>query len=52
MAVKKYKPVTPGQRDKILSDFSEITKSVPEKSLIRTIKSSGGRNNTGRMTVR
>jgi len=35
-----------------LSDFSEITKSVPEKSLIRTIKSSGGRNNTGRMTVR
>jgi large subunit ribosomal protein L2 len=52
MAVKKYKPVTPGQRDKILSDFSEITKNVPEKSLIRTLKSSGGRNNTGRMTIR
>ncbi len=52
MAVNKYKPVTPGQRDKILSDFSEITKTVPEKSLIETIKSSGGRNNTGKMTIR
>jgi large subunit ribosomal protein L2 len=52
MALKKFKPVTPGQRDKILSDFKDITKIVPEKSLLRPIKSSGGRNNTGKMTMR
>ncbi len=52
MAVNKFKPVTPGQRDKILSDFSEITKVAPEKSLLEPIKSSGGRNNTGKMTMR
>jgi len=52
MALKKFKPVTPGQRDKILSDFSEITTSVPEKSLLRPIKSSGGRNKSGKMTMR
>jgi large subunit ribosomal protein L2 len=52
MGLKKFKPVTPGQRDKILSDFSEITKVAPEKSLLESIKSSGGRNNTGKMTMR
>jgi large subunit ribosomal protein L2 len=52
MALKKFKPVTPGQRDKILSDFSEITTSVPEKSLLRPIKSTGGRNKSGKMTMR
>jgi len=52
MALKKFKPVTPGQRDKVLTDFSEITSNNPEKSLLEPIKSSGGRNNTGKMTMR
>jgi len=52
MAVRKYKPTTPGQRNKLISDFSEITTSKPEKSLIEPIKRSGGRNNQGRMTMR
>ena len=52
MAVRKFKPVTPGQRQKIISNFDEITRSTPEKSLIRPMKNSGGRNNTGKMTMR
>jgi large subunit ribosomal protein L2 len=52
MPVKKYKPVTPGQRTKMISTFEEVTKSSPEKSLIRPLKKSGGRNNQGRMTTR
>ncbi|MFN2126592.1 MAG: 50S ribosomal protein L2, partial [Anaerolineales bacterium] len=52
MAVRKLKPVTPGQRHKIISTFDEISKSVPEKSLLRPIKKTGGRNNSGRMTMR
>ncbi len=52
MAVRKYKPTTPGQRNKLISDFSEVTTSKPEKSLIEPIKRSGGRNNQGRMTMR
>ncbi len=52
MAVKKFKPVTPGQRQKVISTFDEITSSKPEKSLIRPIKRSGGRNSSGKMTVR
>ncbi|MFR9597218.1 MAG: 50S ribosomal protein L2 [Rikenellaceae bacterium] len=52
MAVRKFKPVTPGTRHKIIGTFSEITKSTPEKSLLSPKKSSGGRNNTGKMTVR
>jgi large subunit ribosomal protein L2 len=52
MAVRKYKPTTPGQRNKILSDFSDITTDKPEKSLLEPIKKSGGRNNQGRMTMR
>lgn len=52
MAVKKIKPVTPGQRFKLVSTFEEITSSSPEKSLIRSMKKSGGRNNIGRMTMR
>ncbi len=52
MAVRKFKPVTPGQRTKVISSFDEITKSVPEKSLLRPMKKSGGRNNRGKMTVR
>ena len=52
MALKKYKPTTPGQRFKIISAFDEITTSKPEKSLLATKKSTGGRNHTGKMTVR
>lgn|SRR5690554_1587622 len=52
MGLKKFKPTTPGQRHKIISDYSEITTSTPEKSLISSHKKSGGRNNSGRMTMR
>ena len=52
MAVKKYKPVTPGQRTKLISSFNDVTASRPEKSLLKPIKKSGGRNNQGRMTNR
>lgn len=52
MAVRKFKPVTPGQRHKIISTFDEVTASKPEKSLLRPIKKSGGRNNSGKMTMR
>ena len=52
MGVKKFRPITPSQRFKVISDFSEITKSQPEKSLITSLKKSGGRNNRGRITVR
>jgi large subunit ribosomal protein L2 len=52
MAVRKLKPVTPGQRHKIISTFDEITCAVPEKSLLEPIKSSGGRNYSGKMTMR
>ncbi len=52
MAVKKLRPITPGQRFRIAPQFEEITKSTPEKSLLDTKKRSGGRNNSGRMTMR
>ncbi len=52
MAVKKLKPVTAGQRFRILSLNDDITASSPEKSLIKPLKKSGGRNNTGKMTMR
>ena len=52
MAIKKYKPVTPGQRNKAISAFDEITAKKPYKKLLEPLKSSGGRNNTGQMTVR
>ena len=52
MAVRKLKPVTAGQRHKIISTFDEITSSVPEKSLLEPLKSSGGRNYSGKMTMR
>jgi len=51
MGLKKLKPTTPGQRHKVASTFDEITKSSPEKSLLRKIKNSGGRNDTGKMTI-
>ena len=52
MAIKKLKPVTPGQRFRTVSDFSEVTTSTPEKSLLEPLTKSGGRNNTGRITMR
>ena len=52
MGIKKYKPTTPSMRFTTLLNFEEITTNKPEKSLIGKIKSSGGRNSSGRMTVR
>jgi len=52
MAVKKYKPITPGQRGMTGYGFEEITKSRPERSLTKAIRKSGGRNLYGRITVR
>ena len=52
MAVKTYKPHTPSRRFMVGYDFSDITKTKPEKSLIKTVNKTGGRNNTGRITSR
>lgn len=52
MAIRKYRPVTPGQRGSSVSDFAEITRTTPEKSLLRPLSKSGGRNNLGRITSR
>ena len=52
MALKKYKPTTPGQRFKMISAYDDITAGKPEKSLIAGKKSTGGRNNDGKMTIR
>jgi len=52
MAVRKLKPVTPGQRHKIIGAFDTITASTPEKSLLEPLRKTGGRNNQGRMTMR
>ncbi len=52
MATRKINPTSPGQRGMTRPDFSEITTSVPEKSLLRPLTKSGGRNNTGRITTR
>ncbi|HON57639.1 MAG TPA: 50S ribosomal protein L2 [bacterium] len=50
MALKQLKPTTPGRRAMTVSDFSEITKTKPEKSLTVSLKKTGGRNNLGRIT--
>ncbi len=52
MAIKKFKPTSPGRRFVTVSDFAEITKTEPEKSLVEPIKKTGGRNVQGRLTVR
>ncbi|MBR2598877.1 MAG: 50S ribosomal protein L2 [Clostridiales bacterium] len=52
MAIKKYKPTTPGRRGMTTLTFEELTKSKPERSLLVAQKSNGGRNNTGRITSR
>jgi len=52
MALKKYKPTTPSRRHMVTSAFETITKSTPERSLLRPKKSTGGRNSSGRLTTR
>ncbi len=52
MGIRKYKPTSPGRRHGSVLDYSEITCTKPEKSLLRPIKKSGGRNNHGRITSR
>jgi len=52
MAVRKIKPVTPGQRHKIASTFETLTSATPEKSLLRPLRRTGGRNVNGKMTMR
>src|SRR6266487_4387891 len=52
MAIRKYKPTTPGRRGASGADFSEVTRSEPEKSLVRPLHSRGGRNVHGRITTR
>jgi large subunit ribosomal protein L2 len=52
MSLKKLNPTTPGQRFKVVSDNKDITTGTPEKSLLAPMKRHGGRNDTGKMTVR
>ena len=52
MGIRKYKPTTPGRRGSSVADFAEITRSTPEKSLVRPLHSKGGRNAHGRITTR
>lgn len=52
MAIRKYKPTSPGRRFQTCSDFEEITRTAPEKSLLLPLKKSGGRNCYGRITSR
>jgi len=52
MGVKRYRPITPSQRQMTVSDFAEITKSTPEKSLTVHLKKHSGRNGQGKITVR
>ena len=52
MALKKYKPTSPARRFMSVSDFAEITKTTPERGLLDTVKKTGGRNATGKITVR
>jgi large subunit ribosomal protein L2 len=52
MPLKAHKPYTPSRRHMVLSDFAEITKSSPERSLVKAKKSNAGRNSAGRITVR
>ena len=52
MGIRKINPTSPGQRGMTKSDYSEITTSTPEKSLLRPMRKTAGRNNTGRITCR
>ena len=52
MGIRQFKPVTKGTRFRSISDFSEITRSTPEKSLVEPLKKSGGRDNHGHISMR
>ncbi len=52
MAIKQFNPTSPGRRGSSAADFDEITRTTPEKSLVRPLSNKGGRNNTGRITTR
>ena len=52
MAIRKINPTSPGQRGMTKSDYQEITTSTPEKSLLKKLNKTSGRNNTGRITCR
>jgi len=52
MGIRQFRPVTPGQRFRIVSDFAEVTRTTPEPSLLEPLRSSGGRNNQGHVTTR
>jgi large subunit ribosomal protein L2 len=52
MGIRKYKPTTPGRRGSSVADFVEVTRTTPEKSLVRPLHNRGGRNNTGHITTR
>src|ERR671923_1447858 len=52
MGIRQFKPVTKGTRFRSISDFSEITRSTPEKSLLEPLKKSGGRDNHGHIAMR
>jgi large subunit ribosomal protein L2 len=52
MAIRKYKPTTPGRRGSSVADFVELTRSTPEKSLLRPLPKKGGRNSSGKITTR
>ncbi len=52
MAIRKINPTSPGQRGMTRADFADITTATPEKSLLKPVKKTGGRNNTGRITTR
>jgi len=52
MGIRKYKPTTPGRRGSSVADFVEVTRATPEKSLVRPLSKSGGRNGSGRITSR
>ena len=53
MGIRKYKPTSPGRRGATVSDFADLTPgATPEKSLMRPLKKTGGRNNQGKITAR
>ena len=52
MSIKQFRPITPGTRFRMVSGFDEITRGTPEKSLLEPLRSQGGRNNKGHVTMR
>ncbi|MBA2531713.1 MAG: 50S ribosomal protein L2, partial [Nocardioidaceae bacterium] len=52
MAIRRYKPTSPGRRGASVADFAEITRTTPEKTLVRPLPRKGGRNSSGRITTR